>query len=166
MLDKLTEVSTEIKLKNHHYQAVDLIIAGKTDQEIAGALNVARETVTRWRNDNYYFMAELNRRREILLDSAADRLKSLTDVAIDIIYDELFTSGDFKSAIEFLKVIGIYGQVNKPNAQTDPRIMIIEDAHRKSDTVIEKLVQSGKSQKQKDLVQKFIEEALQRSDDD
>jgi len=166
LLDKIAEVSAEGKLKSHHYQAIELILSGKSDQEIGDELNLARETVNRWKNSNYHFMAELNRRRAILWDSASDRLRAMVDMAIDIIYEELLSNGDFKTAMEFLKAIGIYGQVNKPSGQTDPRMMIIDDAHEKADIVMGKVLQSGKSQKQRELIKLFIEESFQKMEGD
>jgi len=40
--------------------AIDVLVLGKTDQETAKTVGVARETVNRWSNENPYFSAELN----------------------------------------------------------------------------------------------------------
>ena len=46
--------------------AIDILVQGKTDQETAQSVGVVRETVTRWRNDNLYFAAELNKQRKLI----------------------------------------------------------------------------------------------------
>ena len=44
--------------------AIDLLVQGLSDREVADKVNVARETVTRWRNESAVFQAELNRKRK------------------------------------------------------------------------------------------------------
>ncbi len=65
--------------------AIDILVLGKTDQETAKAVGVARETVNRWKNDNPYFAAELNKRRKQLWGANGDRLRALTTKAVDAI---------------------------------------------------------------------------------
>ena len=65
--------------------AIDILAQGKTDQETALAVGVVRETVTRWRNDNPYFAAELNKQRKLIWGTNQDRLRSLTTKAVDTI---------------------------------------------------------------------------------
>jgi hypothetical protein len=44
--------------------AIDILLLEHIDQAVAEQIGVARETICRWRNENPYFMAELNRRRK------------------------------------------------------------------------------------------------------
>lgn len=57
--------------------AIELLVQGISDREVAEKINFARETVTRWRNENPYFQAELNRKRQEIWGAAQDRLRAL-----------------------------------------------------------------------------------------
>ena len=49
------------RLSVEQLNAIDVLVQGRTDKETAETVGVARETVTRWRNDNPHFAAQLNR---------------------------------------------------------------------------------------------------------
>jgi transposase len=55
--------SSPRRLSVEQENAIDLLVMGVTDREAAQKAGIARETISRWRNDNPYFLAELNRRR-------------------------------------------------------------------------------------------------------
>ena len=57
--------------------AIDHLVHGATDQETAEAVGVHRVTVTRWRNYDVVFQAELNRRRREVWQVSTDRLRAL-----------------------------------------------------------------------------------------
>jgi len=42
--------------------AIELLLAGKTDQEVAAAVGVSRQTVTLWQNQDELFRAALGLR--------------------------------------------------------------------------------------------------------
>ena len=63
--------------------AIDLLAAGKTDQEAADLLGLHRTTITKWRLYDPVFQAALNRRRAEVWGAAADRLRSLIPKALD-----------------------------------------------------------------------------------
>ena len=107
--------------------AIDILVNGKTDQETALAVGVARETVTRWRNDNPYFAAELNKLRKQIWGTNQDRLRSLTTKAVDTIETAL-DAGDSKAAVEVLKAVGLYGQVKEPSGPVDAELVLWEKA--------------------------------------
>jgi len=44
--------------------AIDLLLQGKSDREIAGAAGVSRQTVTDWRNQNALFASEMNHKKK------------------------------------------------------------------------------------------------------
>ncbi|AGX43967.1 hypothetical protein [Clostridium saccharobutylicum] len=64
-----------------------LCIGTKTDQEIAKDIGCRRETVSRWKNQNKEFKAELNKRSHDfengLIDEAQTLLKRKLGIAID-----------------------------------------------------------------------------------
>ena len=107
--------------------AIDILVQGKTDQETALAVGVVRETVTRWRNDNPYFAAELNKQRKLIWGTNQDRLRSLTTKAVDTIETAL-DAGDSKAAVEVLKAVGLYGQVTPPSGPVDAELVSWEKA--------------------------------------
>jgi len=52
--------------------AIDYIVTGRSDAEVARLLTLHRVTLTRWRLYNHVFQAELNRRRQEIWGAAAD----------------------------------------------------------------------------------------------
>jgi hypothetical protein len=50
-------------LQERHSVAIDALLSGSTTIDAALAAGVQRETVSRWRHANPFFIAELNRRR-------------------------------------------------------------------------------------------------------
>jgi hypothetical protein len=62
--------------------AIDLLITGKPDREVAEAVVVSRQTISEWRR-NPVFMAELNRRRQALWADGHERLRHMVMTAID-----------------------------------------------------------------------------------
>ena len=64
------KISQYPTLSIEQHNAIDLLILGHTDHAVAEQIGVARETVCRWRNENPYFMAELNRRRKDVWQTA------------------------------------------------------------------------------------------------
>jgi hypothetical protein len=88
--------------------AVDLLIVGKTDQETAEAVGVARQTVNVWRNGNPWFQAELNRRRQELWGVTVDQLRALLPRAVAVLAEEL-EAGEARArvAVDILRLAGL-----------------------------------------------------------
>jgi hypothetical protein len=90
--------------------AIDLLVQGKVDREVADAVVVHRVTVTRWRNHDPFFQAELNRRRQELWSAAAERLRGLLLPALDAI-EEVFAAASgatrWRMALDLLKLAGL-----------------------------------------------------------
>ena len=70
-VDKCRQLSIEQE------NAIDLLLQGKSDREVAEAVGVSRQTVTEWRNGNALFAAELNRRRREVWGGQTERLRQL-----------------------------------------------------------------------------------------
>jgi hypothetical protein len=107
--------------------AIDILVQGRTDQETAETVGVARETVTRWRNDNPNFTAELNRQRRLIWRDSHDRLRALASKAVDAL-EVALDEGDSRTAVEVLKAIGLYGQVQRPSGPEDADLVLWEEA--------------------------------------
>jgi hypothetical protein len=107
--------------------AIDLLILGKPDREVAEAVGVTRETVWHWRHDHLVFIAELNRRRKALWAEALERLRVLVGKAVDVI-EQAVGDGDLKAAVELLKIVKVHGEVSAPEGPTDPEMVLRQHA--------------------------------------
>lgn len=107
-------------------RGIELLLAGKTVTDVANILGKDRKTIYRWRQ-NPYFSAELNRMQGELLEGTRSRLRGLAGKAIDVI-DRHLDEGSLKAAVELMKAISFYGQVPMPNTQTDPELIVKQQA--------------------------------------
>ena len=115
------------RLSVEQLNAIDVLVQGRTDQETAETVGVVRETVTRWRNDNPHFTAELNRQRRLIWGDSHDRLRALASKAVDTLETSL-DEGDSRVAVEILKAIGLYGQVQPPSGPEVAELVLWEKA--------------------------------------
>ncbi len=122
-----SQMSAGTRLSVEQLNAIDILVQGRTDQETAETVGVARETVTRWRNDNPHFTAELNRQRRLIWGDSHDRLRALAGKAVDVLETSL-DEGDSRVAVEVLKAIGLYGQVQPPSGPEDAELVLWEEA--------------------------------------
>ena len=90
-------------------------------------MGVARETVTRWRNDNPHFAAQLNRQRRLIWSNSHDRLRALVSKAVDTL-DLALQNGDARAAVEVLKAVGLYGQLPSPSGPEDAELVLWAEA--------------------------------------
>ena len=121
--------SGESSLSVEQPSTIDVLVQGRSDQEAAETVGVARETVTRWRNDNPHFAAQLNRQRRLIWGCSHDRLRALASRAVDTL-DAALQNGDARAAVEVLKAVGLYGQVQPPSGPEDAELVLWETAKR------------------------------------
>ena len=117
------------KLSVEQLNAIDVLVLGRTDQETATTVGVARETVNRWRNENPYFAAELNKQRKESWGGNKHRLQALTTKAVDAIETAL-DGGDSRVAVDVLKIVGIYGEMEPPTGPVDAELVMVESARQ------------------------------------
>jgi hypothetical protein len=87
---------------------LDLLLCGETDRSVAEAIKVSRGTVTKWRNYDPHFQAELNSRRAELFGSSVDRLRNLLPRALDALEEELLHGKQRgRVALEILRLAGL-----------------------------------------------------------
>jgi DNA-binding CsgD family transcriptional regulator len=118
----MAERSTTPELTPEQLNAIDLLIFGKTDKEVAETIDVGRNTISKWYK-NAFFIAELNARREELWKDAKLRLKSLAHEAVDVLSNGLHSSDEkvaITSAVHILKTVGLYGEVKESFGPTTP----------------------------------------------
>lgn len=117
---RLWDRSPAPSLTPEQLNAIDLLILGKPDREVAELCGVARETVTKW-HKNPFFVAELNVRREELWQDAKLRLKSLAHEAVNVLTGGLQSSDEkikITAAVHILKTVGLYDGEWKSNIKT------------------------------------------------
>jgi len=120
--EQMAERSTPPELTPEQLNAIDLLIFGKTDKEVAETIGVGRNTISKWYK-NAFFIAELNARREELWKDAKLRLKSLAHEAVDVLSNGLHSSDEkvaITSAVHILKTVGLYGEVKESFGPTTP----------------------------------------------
>jgi len=93
-------------LSEQQLKAIDLLLLGKTDAEVAKEVGVTRQTVNEWKNKNDLFIVELNRRREALRDAVRERLLNIAYKAVDTVEKEI-ENGNWKLAMDLLKALDL-----------------------------------------------------------
>ena len=118
-----TETDKSGQLSPEQEQAIALILTGQTDQAIADAVGVTRQTVNGWRNHHANFMAVLNQQRATIWEAHTERLRGLASGAIDTLADALDDDDPKEqraAAVHILKACGLYGQSLQPVGEKDP----------------------------------------------
>jgi len=115
MQNRLWDRSPAPRLTIEQYNAIDLLILGKTDREVADLVGVRRETVTRW-HQNPFFIAELNTKRDALWIDSKLRLKALAHEAVNVLTKGLQSTNEkiaILAAVHILKTVGLYDTEGK-----------------------------------------------------
>jgi len=86
--DKTRQLNAVI-LEPKQEKAVELMLAGVSDTEIAKKLKVTRQTVNYWRNQDIDFIYELKMRRDQLWESNRDETSNLYKLAVEEIKKSL-----------------------------------------------------------------------------
>jgi Homeodomain-like domain len=95
------------ELSLEQLNAIDLLVTGKSDREVAEVVGVSRQTVCGWRLYDPSFQAELNRRRKEVWGAAADRLRSLLPKALEVLERELDEGpNSWRAALKVLEMAG------------------------------------------------------------
>jgi hypothetical protein len=128
--------------------AIDLLVQGKSDQETADAVGVNRVTVTKWRNYDPWFQAELNQRRQDVWGGSVDRLRGLLPRALERIEQELDGPNGWRVALHLLKIVGLdtergktYGTIGI--GPSSPEKIIDEEVRRRRGSIVDILGDIG-----------------------
>jgi len=79
---------TDITLSEKQIIAIELLMAGKPVAKVAKAAGVSRVTIYRWlKNDD--FRAELDKRKNALIERSSRKLVGALDQAIDVLIELL-----------------------------------------------------------------------------
>jgi len=131
--ESMQERSEAPKLTPEQLNAIDLLILGKTDREVAEIVGVRRETITKW-HKNPFFSAELNVKREELWIDAKLRLKSLVHEAVNVLTSGLASKDEkvaITAAVHILKTVGLYGEVKQNFGPDTPEEVVWKQATEK-----------------------------------
>jgi hypothetical protein len=118
--DKTRQLSIEQE------NAIDFLVAGKSEKEVAFAVNVNRSTLNKWRHHDAVFVAALNARRQEIWGSQSERLLNLVSKAVDVLEEGLNAFDEkvrLNAAIHLLKAVKLYGTSQYPQGSTDPSIV-------------------------------------------
>ena len=118
---RVTEPDKSGQLTTKKKNAIELLITGKTDAEVAKAVGVTRQTVNQWRNHDATFVAELNYQRETLWQAERERLRSLVRKAVNALDANLDSDNEGirqRAALHVLKCVGLYGKDATPSGPT------------------------------------------------
>lgn len=137
--------------------AVDLVVAGQRDAEIAEAVGVTRQTVNAWRHWHPEFQAAVNRQRADLWGEAADRLRTMLPKALDSLEQMLDAPPDMSAstALAVVKLAGLTGDGLRPAGPLDADGVILAAARRPIDQVIEALDQPDTDAAQRMMIERL-----------
>ena len=110
-----TNGDTTPELSEQQRTACDLIVAGRTLQDVAEAISVARPTVSRWLNHEPAFIAAVNARRQELWETSVDGLRGLLPQALKVLKAELDGPQPLQAALAVLKTAGLTGSLGRPS---------------------------------------------------
>ncbi len=120
-----------MKLTPQHHKAIELFSTGLTNKAVAEELNIAPETISRWKSD-FTFQAELNALLKFNQESIQDRLRHLSSTALDtieaVMLDNKATRKDRLTAS--LKILEIAGVTAQNIGSTNPQALEKEKAER------------------------------------
>ena len=94
---------TPDELNDKQLIALDLLVAGATQQRAADAAGVTRQTVNEWCTKNPLFISERQTRRMLRAQHQQDRVQALADQALDV-FEEQLGKGDPKAATFILRM--------------------------------------------------------------
>ena len=115
--------------------AIDILVLGKSDREVAESIGVARQTVTQWRNHDDEFVVALNRRRADIWGSQTDRLRTLVVRAVDVLEANLDSEDERLrqvAAVHILRSVGLYGRDLEPDGPADAEKIKRDRRHQES----------------------------------
>lgn len=99
--------------------AIDLILAGETDAQVAAAVGKKRNTIWMWRKHDAQFIAALDERRAKLQSESIFQMNSLCFESI-LLLERAVQKGDKELALEVLQVLKrvIYNRQANADAQS------------------------------------------------
>lgn len=126
-----TQLQKNQQLNIKQKKAIELLLEGKTNTEVASTVGVGRDTLWEWRNKPY-FVDALNEQWQQLQNKSAEQLRSLlVPQALDVVEQALdranvLNNADVKLALATLKALVPYSSIKLPVANTDCQKVVLE----------------------------------------
>jgi transposase-like protein len=125
-MDEKNAITLHIDEKKE--KALEMILKGEKDTNIAARLRISRMTLYRWRRDDVYFIEALTERRGMMMEQATEGLMELTEMAIEAIRRAL-TEGDLKTQLQAAKlVLQMAERTSEKNEKSSPMIELLSQA--------------------------------------
>lgn len=128
--------------------AIDVLVTGKTDQEVADIVNINRVTVTKWRNYDIHFQAELNRRRKEIWGASVDKIRAIVPKAMERLEKELDSENGGKIALEIIKLAGVESK------------LIMNVGHDEADKILTELAEQKMNQELFSITDDYSKEQI------
>lgn len=116
------------ELSTTQQAALTALLSGSTDAEAAEVAGVARETVTRWQNNDPLFEVELNRGRKAIWRADVQKISNIRSKALTTV-KKAVEGGDVKAAFKILEMSGGLPAPVEPGGFTDVDALIRADVH-------------------------------------
>jgi hypothetical protein len=111
------------------HKVIQLLLVGYSANEAASLVGKSRDTVSRWKNENPIFIAEMNKQRDEILKAGYSRLQNMMSKAIDVLENHL-GKGNLKAATDLLKIIATRNPMPEADSETDPEKIIQRTAEK------------------------------------
>lgn len=111
----------EDELSQKQFMAIDLVVSGMPDGEVARKLGLARQTINKWRNHDIEFKYILECRRLQINESFRDKLTGLAERSIEILERNLDSADEktqTQAALTILRLSGLQGYM-RPEKEVD-----------------------------------------------
>lgn len=108
-------------------KAISALLQGLSVKAAANEVGVDRSTIHRWLKEDAHFRAELNLRKQAMLDEVSTRLLRLTVSAVDALEGALEDSTDGKLALEALRGMGFLSGTPPAIGPIDPQSIRYQD---------------------------------------
>ena len=109
-------------ISTSQFRAIEMLLTGMPVTKIAQKLDIDRKTLYEWRK-NPVFQAEYNRRRMEASDAMDQRLRRLSEKAVDVVEKHL-DEGSLQAATVLLKLAAT---MPKPKLSTNPQLILKKD---------------------------------------
>ena len=124
-------------LTGQQLRAIDMIAHGVSECAAAQSLGLHRVTLGRWKRYHPAFIAELNRRRDVDLQAAGDRMRMLAQRALSVLEKQVADDSkpelQQRAAIAMLRLSGV-GKIAQRIGETSPDDIIEKRAFVKRRT--------------------------------
>jgi transposase len=103
-------MSKDDSLSEKQENAIELMLKGMNDSEVAQRVGVSRQWVNTWRNQDVVFIRTLRERRRMLQEVHSHQLEELVEKAIGVVRETLESENmplRLRAAMYVLKVSGL-----------------------------------------------------------